>query len=171
MRDVLARRARPRDPVNRKLRSVKDASEAGEEYVAVASTRGLSVANPPRWKPAVLHNTIVPFGAVNVRTASSESSRAPRRADSSRRAGARAMHRHGAAGGASRHVFERPVPCIHVDEVEEHLQEVLVVEVAVPALRRDPVGIRGLRHRVPHVDVLELRPEAEVRVRDVEQAM
>ena len=47
----------------------------------------------------------------------------------------------------------------------------LVVEVAVPALRRDSVGVRRLRHRVPQVDVLELRPEAEVRVRDVEHAV
>ena len=49
------------------------------------------------------------------------------------------------------------------DEVEERLQEVLVVEVAVPALRRDAVGVRRLRHRVPEVDVLELRPEARGR--------
>ena len=33
------------------------------------------------------------------------------------------------------------------------------------------VGVCGLRHRVPHVDVLELRPETEVRVRDVEHAV
>ena len=47
----------------------------------------------------------------------------------------------------------------------------LVVEVAMPALRGDPVGVRRLGHRVPEVDVLELRPEAEVRVRDVEHAV
>ena len=47
----------------------------------------------------------------------------------------------------------------------------LVVVVAVPALRRDALGRRGLRHRVPDVDVLELRPHLEVRVRDVEETL
>ena len=40
----------------------------------------------------------------------------------------------------------------------------------MPALRRDALGVGGLRHRVPDVDVLELRPHLEVGVRDVEQA-
>src|SRR2546430_5852777 len=44
-----------------------------------------------------------------------------------------------------------------------------VVEVAVPALGRLPLGAVD-RRRVPDVDVLELRPHAEVGVRDVEQA-
>ena len=45
----------------------------------------------------------------------------------------------------------------------------LVVEVVVPELRRDALGLRLLRHRVPQVDVRELRPHAQVRVRNVEQ--
>jgi len=52
------------------LRSVSDASDAGDEYVTVESTRGLAVAKPPRWKPLVLQKMIVPFGAVNVLIAS-----------------------------------------------------------------------------------------------------
>ena len=59
---------------------------------------------------------------------------------------------------------------VDVDEVQEHLQQVLVVVVAMPALRGDALRLGGLRHRVPDVDVLELRPHLEVRVRDVEQA-
>jgi hypothetical protein len=53
-----------------KLRTVSDASEAGDEYVAVASTRGRVVEKPPRWKPAVLQKRSVPAGPVNVCTAS-----------------------------------------------------------------------------------------------------
>ena len=76
-----------------------------------------------------------------------------------------------AAGLAAGDVLERAHVLVDVDEVEEDLQQVLVVVVAVPALRRDALGRRGLRHRVPDVDVLELRPHLEVRVRDVEQAV
>ena len=39
----------------------------------------------------------------------------------------------------------------------------------MPALRGDPLG-RVARGRVPEVDVLELRPEAEVAIREVEDA-
>ena len=46
----------------------------------------------------------------------------------------------------------------------------LVVVVAVPALRGDALGGGLLRHRVPDVEVLELRPHAEVGVRDVDHA-
>ena len=71
-----------------------------------------SVANPPRWNPAVLQNTIVPFGAVNVWMPSSGSaSRARRRAGSSRRADATATASGVAAAGcAPRDVLEWPVP-------------------------------------------------------------
>src|ERR687895_1958779 len=44
-----------------------------------------------------------------------------------------------------------------------------VVEIAVPALRRLPLIAAGWG-RVPDVDVLELRPHLQVRVREVEQA-
>jgi hypothetical protein len=56
------------EPEYRKLRSVSDASDAGDEYVTVASTRGSPVEYPPRWKPAVLQKRSEPFGPVNVRT-------------------------------------------------------------------------------------------------------
>src|SRR5919201_3139187 len=43
-----------------------------------------------------------------------------------------------------------------------------VVEVAMPTLRRAALVGSG-RTRVPHVDVLELRPHSEIRVCEVEQ--
>ena len=121
----------------------------------------------------MLQKTTVPFGAVNVRMPSSgmrfSSSSVGRVvvAERSPRPGVGVA----SSGRASGDVLERPRACVDVHEVEERLQEVLVVEVTVPALRGDPVGVRGLRHRVPEVDVLELRPQAEVRVRDVEHAV
>src|SRR5262249_44964551 len=68
-----------------------------------------------------------------------------------------------AARCASRHVFEGPGLLVDVDEVDERLEEVPIVEVAVPALRRLPF-LLGSRRRVPEVDVLKLRPEAEIGV-------
>jgi hypothetical protein len=57
---------------------------------------------------------------------------------------------------------------VDVHEVEEGLDELAVVEVPVPALRRDAPGLLRLGDRVPHVHVLQLRPHVEVRVRDIE---
>src|SRR5439155_1419152 len=74
-----------------------------------------------------------------------------------------------APGSAARHVFERAGVVVDVDGIEERLQRMPVVEVAGPALGRLPLGAVD-RRRVPDVDVLELRPHAEVGVRDVEQA-
>jgi hypothetical protein len=73
-----------------------------------------------------------------------------------------------AAGRATRDVLERAVALVDVDEVEERLHQTPVVEVPVPALGRDAIGVLGLGDGIPEVDVLELRPEPEVRVRDVE---
>src|SRR5438034_7267760 len=67
-----------------------------------------------------------------------------------------------------RHVFEGPGLLVDVDEVEERLEQVAIVEVTVPALRRLAV-LDARRRCVPDVDVLELRPEAEIGVREVEQ--
>src|SRR5204862_6718798 len=74
-----------------------------------------------------------------------------------------------AAGSAARDVLERAGLLVDVDEVEEGLQEMAVVEVAVPALRR-PTLLLACRRRVPDVHVLELRPHPEIRVRVVEQS-
>src|SRR5439155_12702273 len=74
-----------------------------------------------------------------------------------------------ASGSATRDVFEGPPTVVDVDEVEERLQKMAVVEVAVPALRRTTFFCIG-RWRVPDVDILELRPHLGIRVGDVEQA-
>src|SRR5262249_39055465 len=73
-----------------------------------------------------------------------------------------------AAGCTPWDVLEWTRLCVDVDEIEERLQEMAVVEVPVPALRRLPFVLFG-RRRVPHVHVLELRPQPEIRVGDVEQ--
>ena len=52
------------------MRFVSEASEAGEQYVTVESTRGFVSAKPPRCRPLVLQKISVPFGAVKVRTSS-----------------------------------------------------------------------------------------------------
>src|SRR5262249_40108822 len=73
-----------------------------------------------------------------------------------------------AARGAARHVLERACLCVDVDEIEKRLEQVSIIEVAMPPLRRPPILGIG-RRRVPEIDILELRPEAEVGVREVEQ--
>ena len=88
--------------------------------------------------PLVLQKMIVPLGAVKVLIASSArcAARARRPADSSRRAGATARSRRRARRARCRHVLERAGLLVDVDEVEERLQQMPVVEVAMPALRR-----------------------------------
>jgi hypothetical protein len=73
-----------------------------------------------------------------------------------------------AARSAARDVFEWTGLLVDVDEVEERLEQMAVVEVAVPALRGAAV-VSSDRGRVPDVEVLELRPHPEVGVRDVEE--
>ena len=72
------------------------------------------------------------------------------------------------AGLARRDVLERPVVGADVGQVDERLEQVLVVEVDMPVLRRHALVRLGLLRRVPEVDVGELRPETQVCVRDVE---
>src|SRR5205823_1372410 len=68
----------------------------------------------------------------------------------------------------TRDVFERPRLLVDIDEVEERLQEVAIVEVAMPALRRTAICL--VRRRcVPEVDVFELLPKSEIRVGEIEQ--
>ena len=72
------------------------------------------------------------------------------------------------SGLTARHILERAGFLVDVVEVEERLQQMLVVEVVMPELRRDAVCLGRLRHRVPEVDVRKLRPHAQIRVRDGE---
>src|SRR4051794_41223046 len=67
-----------------------------------------------------------------------------------------------AARGAARHVLERAGLLVDVDEVEERLQEVAVVEVAVPALRRPAVFLTG-GGGGPEGPVLQPRPPSRGR--------
>ena len=148
-------------------------SEAGEQYVAVASTRGFVVAKPPRWKPLVLQRTIVPLGAVNVFTSSEETALVELlllRIGGAHRIPGIELGQLSAAGGAGDEL-ERAGACIDVDEVQERLQQITVIEVPMPVLRLDAIGRRRDGHGVPEVDVLELRPHAEIGVREPEHAI
>src|SRR5581483_4844694 len=73
-----------------------------------------------------------------------------------------------AAGRAPLHVLEGPGVLGHVREVEEDLDDVLFLGVAVPALRRDPLVLAGIGLREPVVHVEQARLEAAVRVDDPE---
>ena len=123
--------------------TVSDASEAGEEYVAVASTRGFVVEKPPRWKPARVAEDQRPLRAVNAVIEEAGIERLELLlgrvvlAERLPRPGVRVRP----AGLASGHVLERPHALVDVHEVEEDLQQVLVVVVAVPALRGDPLAL------------------------------
>src|SRR5581483_5714492 len=66
-------------------------------------------------------------------------------------------------------VLERPGFLVHVAEVEEHLDDVLVLGVAVPLLRRNALGVVADGDRVPEVEVDELDLRAAVGVDDPEQ--
>ena len=115
----------------------------------------------------------VPFGPVNVAISSRRD--APRRRPRRRRGrspSAPTDARRGSEppGWLPGTYSNGPVLGADVGEVHERLQEVLVVEVDVPVLRGDALVVAGCWRRVPEVDVRELRPEAEVRVRDVEHA-
>src|SRR5207249_10587510 len=69
---------------------------------------------------------------------------------------------------AARHVLERPGVLVNVDHVQERLEQMPVVGVSMPALRRFALVPRN-GWCVPEVDVLELRPHADVAVPNVEQ--
>ena len=88
----------------------------------------------------VLQKRSVPFGARERRDRRRPgcAPRAPPPAGSSRRAAATATRRaYGPPGALPGDVLERARVLVDVDEVEERLQQVLVVVVAVPALRGD----------------------------------
>src|SRR5262245_57481782 len=57
----------------------------------------------------------------------------------------------GSAVGATADVLERSGGGVDVGEVGEHLDDVGIDVVPVPALRLDPVLILGRGRRVPHV--------------------
>ena len=59
----------------------------------------------------------------------------------------------------ARDVLERSGVLVDIRQVEERLEQVTIVEVEVPGLRGDSLGIRRLRDRVPQVDVRKLRPQ------------
>ena len=95
----------------------------------------MPVAKPPRWKPQVLQKMSVPFGAVKLTASVGDirselvvgrivvAERAPRPEVVKL-----------AAGCGSRDIFERAGVLVDVDEVEKRLQQVAVVEIAMPAL-------------------------------------
>ena len=69
------------------------------------------------------------------------------------------------SGLTARHILERAGFLVDVVQVEERLQQMPVVEVVMPELGGDALCLGRLRHGVPEVDVRQLRPHAQVRVR------